>query len=579
MLTYCEVMNPVGGGSIGHGDAATRTTTFVIRESSTVSTSDTESITSSTTIEKSLDDHHKPTFTPFIAFCFTLNYVVGTGFLTIPWAFVQSGLILSSIIMILSAVLSDIAKDYLLEAMARAEVMLDDQMRWIDNRTTAASSNKTMTMELDDENMEMGHSNFSNKTIGLVKNEKFPLLSNHHQDITITLQSNYDSTSELVKAVPSSKADVIAVTTSEELYMVAHQRKFEVNALCRIFLGPYGVQLYTIVLCLLLCGALAAFTNVFASAMSEALPIVTNHDNYLYYIGIFGLIVIPMSCMELHEQITVQVGMTICRFLMLFLMITTSSHCAQMMNDSIYPDHDIVMTDATSSPPSINVYGLHKTLPVLVLASIYHHAIPGLAHPVIDKTKLGNVIFRSTTICTAVAYTLLGVVVGSAFNNSIEQSSNLNWKYCSDSWYMRGISYFIILFPVLDVLSAFPLNAITLGNNMFGAYYGHRIHEVENNRSLRIAFRLLASIPPLILGMFVRELGVITDYAGTSGFILGLTIPGLLYIKSTKLAQRKNFVSWTYYTSYGCNNNIATFVTWLGVIMVIIVIVSLLLAQ
>jgi amino acid permease len=46
-----------------------------------------------------------------VAFCFTINYILGAGFLTIPWAFVQSGLVLSSIMLIVSAVGSDIAKN------------------------------------------------------------------------------------------------------------------------------------------------------------------------------------------------------------------------------------------------------------------------------------------------------------------------------------------------------------------------------------------------------------------------------------------------------------------------------------
>jgi hypothetical protein len=50
-------------------------------------------------------------FSPFVAFCFTINYILGAGFLTIPWAFVQSGLVLSSIMLIVSAIGSDIAKD------------------------------------------------------------------------------------------------------------------------------------------------------------------------------------------------------------------------------------------------------------------------------------------------------------------------------------------------------------------------------------------------------------------------------------------------------------------------------------
>ena len=50
-------------------------------------------------------------FSPAVAFCFTINYILGAGFLTIPWAFVQSGVVLSSLMLVVSAVGSDIAKN------------------------------------------------------------------------------------------------------------------------------------------------------------------------------------------------------------------------------------------------------------------------------------------------------------------------------------------------------------------------------------------------------------------------------------------------------------------------------------
>ena len=64
-------------------------------------------------IQKAADKEAKnPSgFSPAVAFCFTINYILGAGFLTIPWAFAQSGLVLSSIMLIVSAVGSDIAKN------------------------------------------------------------------------------------------------------------------------------------------------------------------------------------------------------------------------------------------------------------------------------------------------------------------------------------------------------------------------------------------------------------------------------------------------------------------------------------
>lgn len=81
-------------------------------------------------------------------------------------------------------------------------------------------------------------------------------------------------------------------------------------------------------------------------------------------------------------------------------------------------------------------------------------------------------------------------------------------------------SFCIILFPALDVISAFPLNAINLGNNIFEAFYGNLADEMESTRSSKICFRLLARVPPIFGGILVHELGVGTDYTGCAGFIL-----------------------------------------------------------
>lgn len=131
------------------------------------------------------------------------------------------------------------------------------------------------------------------------------------------------------------------------------------------------------------------------------------------------------------------------------------------------------------------------------------------------------------------------------------------------------------MFPAVDVVSAYPLNAITLGNNLLGAVYGKRIHEVEKNRLIRTAFRLLASVPPIVFGILVRELGVITDYTGTTGFLIGLCIPAILYMSSKAIAARKNFATDTHYTSYGSTTTVARIMLWFGGFMTLAVFTTL----
>ena len=79
------------------------------------------------------------------------------------------------------------------------------------------------------------------------------------------------------------------------------------------------------------------------------------------------------------------------------------------------------------------------------------------------------------------------------------------------------------------------------------------------------------------MGICVRELGVITDYTGTTGFVIGLSIPAMLYIKSKRQAEKRHYKTDTYYTSYGSSNIVAQTIFWFGLVMVVGVFASLLL--
>lgn len=420
-------------------------------------------------------------FSPFVGFCFTINYILGTGFLTVPWAFTQGGLALSTVVIIAVGFCSDMAKNYLLETLARAEAMLDNRMHWVKRNPG------------DEEKGQLVYS---------------PLVSKgESSDLLQTATMAYDSmtsssTGNLTHGLGGSVGQLMdTALTGQGSPSVAHQgrqlihrpppkyiikhRKFEVNSLCRVFISKAGLRLYTGFICLYIYCTLWAYTCVFAGSMAKAAPLFAGGDadtNYLIYSIIFAGMVVPMSCMELDEQVAVQVMMTGARFLMLGLMVTTSSLCA----------HDMSRAETFQEAPMFRPAGIDKMLPIMVFAHIYHHSIPGLAHPVADKKKLSG-IYRSTTVFSTIAYAFIGLILGSAFGDNIEQSSNLNWKHftggtavfdsngaiVSVAWWAKAISLYVMCFPAIDVISAFPLNAITLGNNIMGSVYGKKIHEVE----------------------------------------------------------------------------------------------------
>jgi hypothetical protein len=85
---------------------------------------------------------------PFVCACFTLNYLIGTGFLTLPWAFDMSGLLLSTLTMAFTSLIACVASDYILSAMARADalaVLLETHEEEFDGEASKllAPSNKT----------------------------------------------------------------------------------------------------------------------------------------------------------------------------------------------------------------------------------------------------------------------------------------------------------------------------------------------------------------------------------------------------------------------------------------------------
>jgi len=52
-----------------------------------------------------------------------------------------------------------------------------------------------------------------------------------------------------------------------------------------------------------------------------------------------------------------------------------------------------------------------------------------------------------------------------------------------------------------------------------------------------VGFRLLAAVPPLVVAVFVRDLGRISEYAGTVGIVITLVFPALLNLRSRTLMK------------------------------------------
>ena len=49
------------------------------------------------------------------------------------------------------------------------------------------------------------------------------------------------------------------------------------------------------------------------------------NDDYLLYVAIFSSVVVPLTCMELREQVTVQVLLSLCRLVMVVIIVGSTA--------------------------------------------------------------------------------------------------------------------------------------------------------------------------------------------------------------------------------------------------------------
>jgi hypothetical protein len=514
-----------------------------------------------------VDVEREAPFSFGVTVAFTLNYIIGTGFLTLPWGFTQTGNILGIGVLGLMTMFAISAALLMLEAMARAE----------------AYANQT--------------NNFGSFRGDAVYKTLLPITLRNDSQGFLSLK---ESRTENSAMLPETTTEPIAV----ELLAVGNQ-KYEITELCKIFMGKQSVRIYTVLISLYMYGTLWAYSTVFADSLAMRLPlfaeqgdaITPGSTSYMIYLLVFASIVVPSSMIELSEQVFVQVTLSFCRVLMLILMVSTIALAMLQQQADIADGHGNSsmpfgpLTRILSDPSSnnithdpMNAKKLYLLLPMAAYATIFHHSIPSISQPVRNKLQLGR-IFTVTLLLCFIAYSVMSIVISNYFGDKTLISSNLDWEFYWGKLnvnreiplYARCISSFVVLLPALDVASAFPLNAITLGNSLMSSYYGSRIHVlgvVEASRA-KIVFRAVASVPPILAASMVSNLGTITHFAGVSGFAIAFIFPSLLAIYSERLLVNHGLPHKTQYSCWLTSRWICLLSIAIGLFLIIFVVTSL----
>ncbi|EKX41225.1 hypothetical protein GUITHDRAFT_52232, partial [Guillardia theta CCMP2712] len=307
---------------------------------------------------------------------------------------------------------------------------------------------------------------------------------------------------------------------------------YEMSELCGIFLGGYGRKLFELCLLLYTIGSLWLYATVFGSSLSLVVPLPlgdrpTSIAWCLVFLCFFALLMVAMACMDLAALKNVQFLLSSFALSALLVMVVT---CVVAVytdggNDAAY--HRLPPTDMS---------GFGKLITAALFSQICHQGVPTLMKTM-RSGKQAKTVFRTALSFTLVLYSVLCCSTIYYFGPRVVPIITLNWEdYTGGAqagmpirWWAPIISTTVLLFPVVSVSAAFPLNLLPLAETilrLLPARWSLRIGEERARKLLKIFLSLL----PITLAAFVKDVAKILEFNGMFGFVIAFFAPCSLFL-------------------------------------------------
>ena len=481
-------------------------------------------------------------YTPFVAYLFTINYILGVGALGMPYAFYKSGIIVGVILTFVCSLMSYLTTVWVAHAAFRVK-----QGRKLAKGNPFESPKQLKKKQPSDE------------TSSLVGESKIMSI---YRSLSGVLGDEESASQSRSPSRRQRERQVAAATSSSNSTISRVHEDPEVIDLVEELLGSNMRVLYQVSLIALTVTGLVAYTQVFVRSF---LSQVWDECPLWMPTFLFALIVVPLSCLDLDEQVQTQIVMSMLRFASLAL-IFGGMLVAIWVQDgggqtkALPYDHS-----GGAEMPLVEEAGFGIMFSTAVFSQLFQHSVPGLVRPLAEeKRRSVPNIFFSALMTTAIIYCFISIVCCYHLGNDIQQSINLNfigfeWGIAEGSvWhpFATTLSLVVVLFPAFDTLSVFPLIAITLGNNLrsispelmrpLASYLAGNRREVEGveegeqaqNNIITVLWRLVACLPPLALSLIVKDLSLSLMIGGACGIIVAFIIPAALQREACERVSR-----------------------------------------
>ena len=289
-------------------------------------------------------------YNPYVCYAFTVNYILGVGCLGIPYAFYQSGIVLGSALLIFLSFISYTTVMWIAETSHRGMQLRHDSY----SRNPFRSPKFTTRKKHSADRASIVKAGSSNKQIKkTTADDPSPVIISRNTSFMDSIQavmfvglndngsteqpisgSSYSSISQITQDYGGEARGRISGTVEqgvsnsfmENTSLFASRGRsdtdehdtenvefaeLEVAELTLDILGHKMFVVYQVALSVLTYVGLLAYTQVFIQSFkSEVWPSAPSVVPNL----LFGLLVVPLSCCDLAEQITAHVLMSLMRF-------------------------------------------------------------------------------------------------------------------------------------------------------------------------------------------------------------------------------------------------------------------------
>lgn len=432
-----------------------------------------------------------------VSYLYIINTIIAADVLAIPWAYQEAGWAAGLLSQALASVFAIIIAFLLVQSLSRMEVL-------------AELSEKGYTIK------PLSFKDFFKKT----DPEQF-----------VQPPTESDSEDEHLSMIMEYSAATPKIT----------HRRFDFTEMANVLLGKKGGLCFIVIIAIVQYSTLAGFASIISTSLTSLVPlgpmeacnIYDEPDffgscriNYWTYLLIFAGLAVFLVMLGLHNQVLWQTSASVLRFLTILVMIATCS--AALGTNSNLEDSG---SNEGGDVDTFNILGFASAFPMITLVMYFHNTIPNTTQFLHNKGQNLMPAIIGSIITVSVLLSAIGIVLTASVSN-VETLATLNWNEYSAgenpsdrAWWAYLVAFFIGLYPAVDVLSAYPLDAINLSDNLISWKYGH-ISGEDLSKKTYFFFRLLVGIPPLVAAFFVYDISDYLEVAGTfSVIMIGVFIP------------------------------------------------------